>query len=129
MTLLRRLLLLPVGIALANFLGYSYARIAGGLRPWDLAADGRPILFAEYGEYARRVLRFDLGPYPVGAGQPIAEVLGKAAQSSLGLAGLAFLLSAVLGLMLGMAAVRIRSARLAPWMVPVSTIGLATPSF
>ncbi len=130
MRLLRYSLALPVIILLVNFVSYAYALAAHGTYPWTLSASGVPVVLQAYAGYLRGVLlRLDLGQLPVGANASIAEAIGRAAGASLGLVLLAFTLSLVLGLLLGVYAVRLPSARLAGWLLPLSTLGQSLPSF
>jgi peptide/nickel transport system permease protein len=82
-----------------------------------------------YAGYAQGLLRLDFGQLPVGADQPVLEALAQAAQASLGLLAVALGLGVLAGLALGLAAVRVEPAGVAPWLAPLATLGLAMPSF
>jgi peptide/nickel transport system permease protein len=77
----------------------------------------------------RGVLRLDFGTMPVGAGASVAGAVSKASGASLGLLALAFAFSLLAGLLVGLRAVHVEPARVSRWLMPISTIGLATPSF
>ncbi len=119
-------------LVLANFLGFTYAHGAYYLQqlqsPFGTRAQP-PDVLTLYGDYVDGLTRLDLGSLPVGTGIPIAEALADAAPASLGLLTLALVVSGVGGLALGLAAVRVAPPRIAPWLAPLSTLGLATPSF
>lgn len=131
----RRLLMIPLGIALAVTLAYAYAYVV----QWDyasrypelrnrLAASERPSSLVEaYGTYVQGLLRLDMGTLRSGAS--IAQTLRQALGASLGLLSIALLVSIPLGLGLGIAAARWSRLRPAGWLTALSTLGLAMPSF
>ncbi len=59
----------------------------------------------------------------------MSSTLGDSLYASLGLLTIAFTLSLMFGLTLGFSAVRIEPARIAGWLAPISTVGLAMPGF
>jgi ABC-type dipeptide/oligopeptide/nickel transport system permease component len=131
---LRSLVLVPPVLLLVHFLGFAFAFFVG---PRQLSR--QPLYFSEvnpgpflpsYMRHLGDLLRFDLGPLPGSrAEMPVLAVLGQATLASAGLLALALLLSIIVGLLLGFAAVRDRPPRVAPWLVSTATIGLATPTF
>lgn len=129
---LRRVLGGLVIVALANFLGFAYAHIAHFVQqlqsPFGTRAQP-PDVLSLYADYVRGLAQLDLGVLPAGAGLPVAQALSDAALASVGLLAIALLLSSLGGLALGLAAVRVTPPRIAPWLAPVATLGLATPSF
>jgi peptide/nickel transport system permease protein len=132
--LLRRLLLIPLALVFVNFISFAYAHVAlryqQSQNPWGSATAGEQIpVLSLYAEYARGLLHGDFGAMPVAAHAPVAEAVAQAASKSLGLLGLAFGVSLLLGVGVGLWAVKIEPARIAPWLVPVSAVGLALPSF
>ena len=131
--ILSRLLFFAVAIVIANFAGFAYAMIAHRVQaaqnPYGSSQEGLPPVWTEYQAYAAGVLRGDLGTMPVGTGQPLAETLANAAGASLGLLGLAFGLSLAVGLIVGVTAIRVETGAIPRWLIPISTIGLAMPSF
>src|SRR5687767_700540 len=101
---LRRLALIPVALLLVNFFGFAYGHLVGG-------ATGS--LSATYATYLAGVLRLDLGAMPYAAGQdPIADYLARTGIASLGLLLLAFVVSILLGIVLGLRAVRAEPPRI-----------------
>jgi len=130
---LRRLIVIPIVLALVNFIGFTYAHAAqrfhAAQNPWGAGSDEAPPILPLYVDYARGLLRGDWGKMPVGVSETVAQGLWRAGGVSLGLLALAFAFSAVIGLLLGLRAVRTGTAGVAAWLIPVSTIGLAAPSF
>jgi peptide/nickel transport system permease protein len=131
--ILNRLVFLAVAVVIANFAGFAYAMIAHRVQaaqnPYGSSQEGLPPIWTEYQVYAAGLLRGDLGTLPVGTGQPLTETLTAAAGASLGLLGLAFGLSLAVGLIVGVTAVRIETSAIPRWLIPISTVGLAMPSF
>ncbi len=131
--ILRRLVIILVALVLVNFAAFSYALIAQSVQraqnPFGSSEEGLPPVLPAYQDYARQVLDGDFGRLPVGVGDSVAAAVGRAAGASLGLLAVAFLLSVVLGLILGMAAVRVETGWVRQWLVPLSAVGLAMPSF
>ncbi len=131
--LLRRLILLPVILVLLNFLGFCYAALAIQVHraqsPYGAQEETTPQVIAQYRDYARGLLRFDLGSLPVGTHSPIGAFVAQGLGASVGLFGLAFLLSLLVGLPLGRAAIQLDPPRTRPWLTGLATAGLAMPGF
>ncbi len=131
--ILNRLLFLAIALVVANVAGFAYALIAHHVQaaqnPYGSSQDVLPPVWAEYSAYAAGLWQGDWGTIPIGSGQPLTETLVSAAGASLGLLGLAFGLSLVLGLVVGVTAVRVESSAIPRWLVPLASIGLAMPSF
>lgn len=129
----RRLLLLPVAMLLLNFAGYAYAYFAAAvqqsLNPFGAASAKTVSIWQAYAAYLRGALAGDLGVLPNIAQEPVGAAMLKASGASLGLLALAFLLSIAIGVALGFAAVRHNPPAVAGWLLPVSALGLAAPSF
>ena len=130
---LRRLLVIPVALAVVNFLGFFYAHAAqqfhAAQNPYGAGVDKPPAIWPLYVDYVQRIVRGEFGQMPVGVSLSIAQGVSQAAGASLGLLALAFVLSSAVGLLLGLRAVRAETASVAGWLMPFSTLGLATPSF
>jgi ABC-type dipeptide/oligopeptide/nickel transport system permease component len=131
---LRRLLIIPFALIVVNFLGFAFAHITFQLQQmqtvYGSGKEGITPVWPEYNAYVNRVIQGDLGNMPASeVAQPIAESLGRASLASLGLVGIAFVLSVILGLTLGLAAVRVDPPRTMQWLTLFSTVGLAVPSF
>lgn len=135
--ILRRLAVIPLGLLLANFAGFAYAHL---VRPVQLAnnpmfavsSQPAPLLPA-YLEYLEGLLRLDLGSLPVN-GASVKTLVLDAAVASFVLLALALLLSVLVGVALGIKAVRNEPARgahgrIAPWLTALTTVGLAMPGF
>jgi ABC-type dipeptide/oligopeptide/nickel transport system permease component len=131
--ILRRLLILVLALVLVNFLAFSYALIAQRAQraqnPFGSSEEGLPPIGPAYQAYARGLLAGDFGRMPVGVSQSVAEAVTLAARNSLGLLAMAASLSVLLGLVLGMAAVRVETGWVRQWLVPLSAVGLAMPTF
>jgi peptide/nickel transport system permease protein len=133
--ILQRLAVLPVAALLVHFLGFSYAHMARPLRaarnPFIASVIETQPLLPTYKSYFQDALHLDFGDIPVSPGvqESLATSITRASVSSLGLLAIALVLSALLGLTLGLLAVRPDPPRLANWLTFVSTLGLAMPSF
>ena len=129
---LRRLAAIPLGLLLANFIGFAYAHL---VRPIQLAnnpmlalsAKPEPLLPA-YWQYVRGVPRLDFGLLPP-AGADIGQMVLSAAAASLALLGLALFVSVLTGVTLGIRAVRTEPTRIAAWLTILTSAGLAMPGF
>jgi ABC-type dipeptide/oligopeptide/nickel transport system permease component len=84
-------------------------------------------LYAEY--LWGLLLRLDTGLMPAGTTETVAQGVLRATGASLGLLALAFGLSLVLGLLLGLGAVLTDPAGVRGWLTTTTTLGLALPSF
>ena len=140
--ILRRLALIPLVLIAVNFFGFAYAYL---VQPGQLArnpflavmAGPTPVL-PVYVAYIKGLFHGDMGALPP-AGAPIGPVVVEATIASLGLLSVALLLSVLVGLGMGVAAVRTpgqhgrfgmsEGAGIAPWLTITTTMGLAMPSF
>lgn len=133
--LLRRLLILPFALLVINFIAFSYAHVAQRVQqtqnPFGSAVDTSVPLLSLYRTYISHLTRGDWGTLPqIGsAAQTVQEVVLPAATASLLLVAIAFTLSVVIGLLLGLAAVRAIPPALKGWLPPLASVGLAAPSF
>ncbi len=134
----RRLIIIPPALAVIHFLGFAYAHLVRPLRaarnPYLAAIGDAPPLLPTYLQYLARVDKLDFGLMPAprqfGVGEiPLVEGIAKATIASLGLLGLAMLISILLGIAIGFASARVNPPRVARWLSTVSTVGLAMPSF
>lgn len=132
--LLRRLSLIPFALILVNFIAFSYAHLAlryqQAQNPFgsDASANAPPILTL-YSEYVRGWVRGDFGMLPAGVTTTVGEAVVRGAGASLGLLALVFILSLLFGLNVGLWAVRMNPARVSPWLLPATAIGLSLPGF
>lgn len=133
--IVRRLLLLPIALLAINFVAFSYAllaqRVQQAQNPFGSGVDAAVPILSLYRVYLGHVLTGDWGQMPLvgGSAEPVQTVVAAAAGASLTLAGVAFLLSLAVGLLLGLAAVRANPPGLRPWLPPLASLGLASPSF
>jgi peptide/nickel transport system permease protein len=129
----RRLTLLPLILLLVNFTGFAFAHITFQLQQsqtiYGSGSEGLTPVWPEYTAYLRDAAQGDLGKMPIGVSEPLAGQVARAGLASLGLLGLVFTLSSLLGVALGLAAVRVEPPGVRPWLILVATIGLAMPSF
>jgi peptide/nickel transport system permease protein len=140
--ILRRLALIPLVLIAVNFFGFAYAHLVqpGQLvrNPFLAVMTGPTPVLPAYLGYLRGMLHGDLGALPP-AGAPLGPIIVEATIASLGLLAVALILSVLVGLGLGVRAVRTpgqhgrtgtsESAGIAPWLTISTTIGLAMPSF
>lgn len=130
---LRRIFAIPVILLLAHFVGYSFAHVTFQLQlsqtVYGSGRDGFTPIWPEYENYMRGVLEGNFGNMPAGINEPITANIFKALKSSLFLILVAYGLSVLVGLILGLAAVQVDPPRSLPWLTWLSTVGLAMPSF
>jgi peptide/nickel transport system permease protein len=130
--LARRLALIPPILLAIHFASFAYAQIAlqaqKAANPWGSAVSGPPPVVANYLQFLSGWFRGELSSMP-GTEDSIGGVLGSAAVNSLGLLAIVFMLSAILGILLGLSAVQVDPTRLSRWLLPATTLGLALPSF
>lgn len=128
----RRLAMIPFALIAVNFIGFAYAHLAQRFHqaqnPFGHGGTPQPVL-PLYLNYLKNVLRGDFGTMPAGVSESVADAILKASGASLGLLTLAFVLSLLIGLILGLRTVRVEPAGVSPWLMPLSTLGLAMPSF
>ena len=129
----RRLAFIPLALVLVNFAGFAFAHITYQVQQsqtiYGSGQDELVPVWPAYSQYAHGLLRLDFGEMPVGIDRPIANALLEASAASLGLLAIAFSLSVALGLVLGLAAVRVNASQPSAWLPLVATIGLAMPGF
>jgi len=131
--LLRRIAIIPFALVLVNFAGFAFAHFTYQVQQsqtiYGSGQDEMVPVWPAYTAYVQNALHGDLGKMPVGVSQSVAGAIRDASAASLGLLAIAFLLSTLLGLALGLSAVRVTSTQPASWLPLVSTLGLAMPSF
>lgn len=130
--LLRRLAAIPLGMLLAHFAGFAYAHL---VLPIQLA--NNPMfastlvpdpLLPTYLAYWRGVIGGDFGSIPP-AGAPVLGTVASATLASFVLLALALLIALLIGVPLGIKAVRSNGGRIAAWLTALTTAGLAMPGF
>lgn len=133
---LRRLAIIPLALILIHFLGFSYAYIARPIRaartPYLREQVENPLpLLETYQQHIQEIFKGSL-LQPLEEGPQIgsfAQDLWKSFIASLGLLVIALVLSILLGLALGLLAVRNQPPGLRGWFTPFTSLGLAMPSF
>ncbi len=131
--LINRLVVFLPALWLVNALGFAYAHYGRWLQlsrnPMFTTLSGPEAVLPLYWEYFRALLAGDLGDMPGVQALSIREMLTTAAVNSLGLLALVFVLSLVIGLTLGLSAASSNPPRVRTWMIPISTVSMAMPSF
>jgi ABC-type dipeptide/oligopeptide/nickel transport system permease component len=130
--ILRRLVIIPIGLIAAHFAGFAYAHL---VLPVQLANNPMfavtmqpdPLLPA-YWAYVQGTLRGDFGEIPPAGASVLTTVL-ESTLASFALLALALLIALVIGVPLGLKAVRSNGGRIAPWLTAFTTAGLAMPGF
>lgn len=129
----RRLSVIPFLVLIANFAGFTYAHLSLRVQlmknPYGSAVEAYPPVFSLYADYVRRIFQGNFGMPTPESQQTIMQGLGQALVNSLGLVLLAFILSLLVGFLLGLSSVRMDPPGIAGWLAPLSSIGLALPSF
>ena len=134
--ILRRLVILPFALILIHFLGFTYAYVARPIRasrtPYLREQVDNPLpLLETYQQHIQGIFDGSLLKPPERGPQigSFAQDLWRAFTASLGLLVIALGLSVLLGLALGLFAVRNQPPGVRGWFTPLSTLGLAMPSF
>lgn len=129
--ILQRLLVLPLALLLANFIGFAYAYYISPIQlarnPYTFGNFSLPPVFPSYFEYLKGILQFDFGVLPQGGN--ILDLIVRAGIASFWLLALALLASIVIGVILGFSAVRISPPKVSSWLTGIVTVGLASPSY
>ncbi len=129
--LARRLVLIPVILAAANFFGFyfafSIAPVISTSNPYSQGTLDLPPVLPEYMNYISNVARGNFGT--TFNGENVTKTISRVSIASLGLIGISLTLSIVLGVMLGRLAVRRNRVGVSTWLTFTSTVGLALPSF
>ena len=122
--------LLILGVNFAAFAYAHYGRYAQ-LENNPIFARQEEVLpvFPFYKEYIQGLLSGKPAEMPSAAGLTVLDMVETAANASLGLLGIAFTVSLVLGLFLGMQAAKTEPPRVSRWLIPFSTMSLAMPGF
>jgi peptide/nickel transport system permease protein len=117
---------------LAHFAGFAYAYL---VLPSQLANNPmfastltQAPLLPTYLDYWRGVFQGNFGTIPP-AGAPVLGTVAEAALASFVLLALALLIALLIGIPLGMRAVKTSGGRIAPWLTALTTTGLAMPAF
>ena len=130
--ILRRLIIIPFALLLVHFLAFSYAYIARPLRaartPYFLEQTENPPLWESYTAYLRSATTGQATEV-LPAQEDLINFLAQATRNSLVLLTLALTAGSLIGLGIGMQAVRMHPPGTRHWMTVVSTVGLSMPSF
>ena len=134
--IVRRLAVFPLALILIHFLGFSYAYIARPIRaartPYLREQVENPLpLLVTYQQHIQGILNGSLLE-PAEKGPQIgsfAQDLWNSFIASLGLLVIALLISTLLGMLLGLLAVRNQPPGIRGWFTPFTSLGLAMPSF
>lgn len=130
---LRALALAPVVVLAIHFFGFAFAHLIAPIQaarnPLYVTQFSREPLLERYAAHLQQLVRLDVGTVPGTAADSLGLLILNAIGASLGLLGLAFALSVLLGVSLGLLAVRDQPPRIAPWLTTGTTLGLAMPTF
>lgn len=125
----RRLMILPLAMILANFLGFAYSLLARYFHelqnPFGSSMEAPTPIWNAYLSYIQGVSHLDFGNMPLTGGKtmPVSEAIGNATLASLGLLTLAYLLSRLFGLALGFWATRNEPPEVRGWLGGALTPG------
>jgi peptide/nickel transport system permease protein len=122
-------MLIVVALVAASFGGFTYAYLArtGAGNPLFAQARASDPLLPAYGRYVQSLTTGALTSDKYGAS--FVGVLGQAALASLVLLLAALLVAVPLGFALGLAGVRKEPPGVRGWLLALTSLGLATPSF
>lgn len=129
----RRLVGVVILLAGVNFVSFAYAHYGryAQLENNPIFARQEEIVpvFPIYLEYINAFLKGEPPPLPAAAGLTVVDLVDEASDASFGLLSIAFTLSLVLGLSLGMVAAKTSPPHVSRWLIPISTVSLAMPGF
>ena len=132
MSIARRILFLAILLPILIFFVALTMNLGRG-GGWTAIAEAVPTSASFTTNYLANLLRGDLGAttaaYAADAGTPVVEELARALPRSLGLLGIALVVSVVIGLPLGIAAGLRHRTRFSGAIVFVSVLGISTPSY
>jgi ABC-type dipeptide/oligopeptide/nickel transport system permease component len=130
--IVRRTLIIPIALILIHFLAFSYAHIAGPIRaartPYLREQFQSSPLFPAYIAHVKDLLSGGEETL-ITSREEFFSMFTSAAGASLGLLGISMVISIFFGFMLGLMAVRSQPPGVHRWLTPLSTLGLAMPSF
>ncbi len=133
MFILRRTFRMTVLLVAVNFLAFAYAhygRFAQLEHNPIFAQQGNagPVL-PFYLEYVDGFLKGQPISAPTMVGLNVLDVVSAETKASLGLLGLSFSISLLIGIVIGISSTKVNPPRVARWLIPVSTMSLAMPGF
>jgi peptide/nickel transport system permease protein len=128
----RRILIIPIALILIHFLAFTYAHFAGPIRaartPYLREQFESSPLFTSYFAHVKDLLTGGEATL-IAPREEFFSMFTSAVGASLGLLGISLLLSIFFGFVLGLLAVRSQPPGVRRWLTPLSTLGLAMPSF
>ncbi len=134
--ILRRLAILPLALLVIHFLGFTYAYVARPARAAHTPylreqVENTVPLVESYLSYLKDIQHGAL-THPIRQGPQLgsfSQTIEQSLVASVGLLTIAILVSVILGLLLGLLAVRNQPPGVRGWMAFLSTMGLSMPSF
>ena len=130
--IIRRILIIPVALVVIHFLAFTYAHYAAPIRaartPYLRQQIVETPLLPSYWAHVKELFIGGEETLPESRQEFFAS-FRQAAGASLGLLGIAMTLAIVLGVLLGLQAVRVQPPGIHRWLTPLTTVGLAMPSF
>jgi peptide/nickel transport system permease protein len=128
----RRILIIPIALILIHFLAFTYAHFAGPIRaartPYLRQQFESSPLFDAYFAHVKDLLTGGEATL-LTPREEFFSMFTSAAGASLGLLSISLVLSIFFGFGLGLLAVRSQPPGVRRWLTPLSTLGLAMPSF
>ncbi len=128
----RRILIIPIALILIHFLAFTYAHFAGPIRaartPYLRQQFESSPLLPTYVAHVKDLLSGGEATL-ISSREEFFSLFTSAAVASLGLLGISLVFSIAFGFILGLLAVRSQPPGIRRWLTPLSTLGLAMPSF
>ena len=130
--ILRRIIIIPPALLLANFISFAYAHFALPIHlaqnPFAFADSTAEPLIPAYINYLNLAANLNLGRIP-GTVVELVPALIEASKASIGLLGITMLTGIILGVTFGIRAAKNNPPRVSKWLTFSSTLGLAMPSY
>ena len=133
MYFLRRVWWMLILLVVVNFFSFAYAHYGRfaqlASNPFFAQTGEVEPLLPSYLEYVNGFLSGAPAQMPSMLGVDILKAVGTAAKASLGLLCIAFLLSLLIGFVIGVNSARTNPPRVAGFLIPITTVSLAMPGF
>ncbi len=131
--IIKRIAWMFVLLVVVNIFSFAYAHygryIQLAAHPMIVASGGAGPFWPKYEVYIQSILNQEKLVTPFARGVDLLAYVQDAAVASLGLLGIAFTLSLLVGALVGWVAAQTNPPRIAAWLIPVTTVSLAMPGF